>query len=57
MIVQISMRIILYVDQLVARETGGKIAGAASGDSNTIYDTVSALLAAVIAEIHSGLYM
>ncbi|KAK0044931.1 PDF receptor, partial [Biomphalaria pfeifferi] len=39
MIVQISMRIILYVDQLVARETGGKIAGAASGDSNTIYDT------------------
>ncbi|KAH9518352.1 hypothetical protein Btru_016506 [Bulinus truncatus] len=39
MIVQISMRIVLYVDQLVAREIGGKIAGAASGDSNTIYDT------------------
>ncbi|CAL1528814.1 unnamed protein product [Lymnaea stagnalis] len=39
MIVQISMRIVLYVDQLVARETGGKVAGVASGDSNTIYDT------------------
>ncbi|CAG5132161.1 unnamed protein product, partial [Candidula unifasciata] len=38
MIVQIAMRIIMYVDQLVAKETG-QVHGASSGDSNTIYDT------------------
>ncbi|XP_012946848.1 PDF receptor [Aplysia californica] len=38
-IVQISMKIILIVDQTVARENGLKNVGASSGDSNTIYDT------------------
>ncbi|CAG5124140.1 unnamed protein product, partial [Candidula unifasciata] len=38
MIVQIAMRVVLYVDQLVARETGGELYGAARGESNAIYD-------------------
>ena len=35
------MKVILYVDQMVAMETGFKTVGAASGDSATIYDTVN----------------
>ncbi|BFY97277.1 hypothetical protein BsWGS_00317 [Bradybaena similaris] len=38
MIVQIAMRVVLYVDQLVAKETGGELHGAARGESNAIYD-------------------
>ena len=40
-IVQITMRILMCVDQYVARKTGGEIAGATSGSSGALYDTVS----------------
>ncbi|BFZ01893.1 hypothetical protein BsWGS_04932 [Bradybaena similaris] len=38
MLVQISMRVVMYADQLVAKGSG-EVHGAASGSSNTIYDT------------------
>ena len=39
--VQIAMRILLVVDQYIARTTGGEVAGASSGSSGALYDTVS----------------
>ncbi|XP_060573131.1 PDF receptor-like [Ruditapes philippinarum] len=38
-IVQVFIRLIVYVDQFVARVQGGEIAGTASGMSGAIYDT------------------
>ncbi|XP_071108807.1 PDF receptor-like isoform X1 [Haliotis cracherodii] len=38
-IVQISIMLILYIDQYIARTAGGEVAGAASGSSGAIYDT------------------
>ncbi|XP_076461804.1 PDF receptor-like isoform X2 [Babylonia areolata] len=38
-IVQITMRILMVVDQYIARKTGGEVAGASSGSSGALYDT------------------
>ncbi|XP_067650189.1 PDF receptor-like isoform X2 [Haliotis asinina] len=38
-IVQISIMLILYIDQYIARTAGGEVAGASSGSSGAIYDT------------------
>ncbi|KAL8578662.1 hypothetical protein ACOMHN_007120 [Nucella lapillus] len=37
--VQIAMRILMCVDQYIARKTGGEVAGASSGSSGALYDT------------------
>ncbi|KAL3831653.1 hypothetical protein ACJMK2_023381 [Sinanodonta woodiana] len=39
LIVQISVRLIVYVDQFVARLKGGEVGGAISGGTGAIYDT------------------
>ena len=39
--VQIAMRILMVADQYIARKTGGEVAGASSGSSGALYDTVS----------------
>lgn len=42
-IVQTIIRLMLYVDQYVARTRGGEIGGTSMGNSETIFDTVSFL--------------
>ena len=43
------IRLVVYVDQFVARMHGGEIGGTPSGMSGAIYDTVSTRVKVIIA--------
>lgn len=42
-IVQVFIRLVVYVDQFVARVRGGEVGGTPSGMSGAIYDTVNTI--------------